>query len=57
MQCSQCGGKSKVVRTDAYSTVIIRRRRCQICRYVFPTHERAEVDTDTPEVPKGKGKA
>lgn len=45
MQCPICKQSNHAVkRTEAYDTVIIRKRKCKECGYMFPTFERIEED-------------
>lgn len=39
MTCPLCGEKTVVKDTGTYSDIIIRKRQCQECKYVFFTKE------------------
>ena len=57
MNCPNCNGQTRVTMSLAGASVVIRRRECQACKYVFITEEYARDDevSHDPEEPRKIG--
>lgn len=49
-KCPKCGGRMEVRDTDSREQVVVRVRRCKICRYAVETEEHVVAVVNSGEV-------